>query len=142
VKRIFNQPICTLDRCAKNDPEYPNNCQIMINVEACRMAEVIYPKHINCALAWCYRYWPVVAFLIFYVSLLILFFFFTPASCEIFTENQPVELTAYTEKIERETNSAEWQRLWIKHGRPSSVVYSPGQTPYFTNKDGVKCKFI
>jgi hypothetical protein len=44
---------------------------------------------------------------------------------------------------EYETPAGEraWKRLNRKHGYPDIIVYEYGKTPYFINKDGIKCRF-
>ncbi len=47
-------------------------------------------------------------------------------------------------KYELSTPAAEraWKRLSRKHGWPGVVIYEPGETPYYFNRKGQKCRFI
>lgn len=55
------------------------------------------------------------------------------------------ERREYFSKMQQElsTPSAEriWKRLHRKHGYPGVVIYAPGETPYFFNRKGQKCRF-
>jgi hypothetical protein len=52
----------------------------------------------------------------------------------------------YFEKLNKEQldDAAQraWKRLHVKHGYPSAVIYAPGQTPYYINKSGQRCRFV
>lgn len=135
----MNMPVCEKTECCYNNIQFPNKCKILTWVDGCPLADIVYPTLMQRAFAWCGRYWPVVAFIAVVVTLLIFWSLLVYGAA---IEIRPNELAAYTEKIERETDNAEWQRLWIKHGRPTSVVYEPRRTPYFVNKHGQKCRFI
>lgn len=51
----------------------------------------------------------------------------------------------YFEQLNKEqsTDAAQraWKRLQSKHGYPAAVIYEPGQTPYYINKSGQRCRF-
>jgi hypothetical protein len=53
---------------------------------------------------------------------------------------------AHREKLEeyfkQENAKSDWNRLYKYHGYPRVVVYEEGKTPYFYNKQGIKCSFI
>ncbi len=61
MKLIFNQPICNTHECCNNNPEYPNNCEIMTYVEGCCLAKatnnVRKPNCLQRAMAWLDRHW-------------------------------------------------------------------------------------
>lgn len=52
----------------------------------------------------------------------------------------------YFEQLQKENegSAAEraWKRLHRKHGQPGAVIYEPGKTPWYTDRQGRKCKFI
>jgi len=52
----------------------------------------------------------------------------------------------YFKKLEKEQNTPAakraWKRLIHKHGQPGAVIYEPGKTPWYVNRDGQKCRFI
>ncbi len=49
------------------------------------------------------------------------------------------ELETY---FKQENARREWKRLYRYHGYPAAVIYEEGKTPYFYNKQGMKCQFI
>jgi hypothetical protein len=53
---------------------------------------------------------------------------------------------AHREKLEeyfkQENAKRDWNRLYKYHGYPQVVVYEEGKTPYFYDKQGIKCSFI
>lgn len=52
----------------------------------------------------------------------------------------------YFKKLEYEqslpASQRAWKRLHRKHGQPGVVIYEPGETPYYIDKSGRKCRFI
>jgi hypothetical protein len=46
------------------------------------------------------------------------------------------------EYFKQENAKSDWNRLYKYHGYPRVVVYEEGKTPYFYNKQGIKCSFI
>jgi hypothetical protein len=65
----------------------------------------------------------------------------SPAALDIQRQQQE-----YFKALEHEQNDPvsmrAWKRLHRKHGYPGAVIYEPGKTPWYTNKQGQKCKFI
>lgn len=45
------------------------------------------------------------------------------------------------EYFKQENAKRDWNRLYRYHGYPRVVVYAEGKTPYFYDKQGVKCSF-
>lgn len=63
----------------------------------------------------------------------------------IIKSEQPNQTAAFTAQMNQQSADEQWRkehrRLQKKHGYPH-VVFEPGKTPYFYDKDGKKCKFI
>jgi hypothetical protein len=146
-KLIFGEPICTQIECCHNDPAFPNNCRIISSVEACCMAEVQHPRCIQRILAWLDKYSLQIAVILALCALLIILGIM-PWIASASAHNRAIEAERQASfaqfKSEQSTTAAKraWKRLWRKHGRPGAVVYEPGKTPYYTNKEGRKCRFV
>jgi hypothetical protein len=57
-----------------------------------------------------------------------------------------VEYALYLERVQR-ANSTDagkraWQRLHRLHGSPGAVIYQPGRTPYYVDRQWRNCSFI
>lgn len=83
----------------------------------------------------------IVSVLVFYVWIGIQYYKATQTADRVNKERM-----ACFEKLKHElsTPSAEraWKRLHRKHGYPGVVIYEQGETPYFFNRKGQKCRFI
>jgi hypothetical protein len=110
------------------------------------MAEVQHPRRIQRVLAWIDKYSLQIAVILALCALLIVLGIMPwIASAEAHNRAIQAERQAcFTQfKAAQSTPAAKraWKRLWVKHGRPGVVIYEPGKTPWYRDKDGRQCKF-
>lgn len=139
MKLIFNEPICTRCECANNDLNYNNNCSITTLVERCPLAQVKHPHPPGRILAWIDNHWLGVAisglaltFLIIW-SLLFLSALNDAGIDELRREQE--------QSIATRQQHIKFDRLYKKHGL-QTVIFVPGQTPYYINQRGQRCRFV
>jgi hypothetical protein len=139
-KLIYGEPICNTDVCCHHDPNYPSNCAIMTSCENCGMAEVVYPRRLQRALAWLDRHQLSIGLGIVVLTIIIwVYLLMWSAISNAVIEDLRQEL--YND-IDLDLSPDKERQLYVKHGRPFAVIYSPGKTPYYINKAGQKCKFV
>ena len=113
-------------------------------VNACLRRLALMPAKIK---RWLKRYALEVALFVTLFALFVFLGVFTwiymqaPSTIAMQQEHQ-----RFIEQAQREqsTEAAQraWQRLHRQHGFPGTVVYEPGKTPWYKDKQGRKCSFI
>jgi hypothetical protein len=77
------------------------------------------------------------------LGLIALFIFLAVVSYLQMNSPQAIAIQQEQEKVIQQKNDAkELQRLMRKHGYPDTVIYEPGQVPYYYNARGRKCKLM
>jgi hypothetical protein len=78
------------------------------------------------------------------MATMLLIFVFLGATSYLYMQS-PSSI-AHRQELEEYFSQANAKRQWIQlhkyHGYPSAVIYEEGKTPYFYNKEGIKCSFI
>lgn len=139
---IFGYPICIRHECTHNDPQYPNNCEIIDCVDTCCMADVKHPRRVQKILSWVDRHWLRLAISLIILSLIILWsLFIFNAGSESAIMNLRSLQESEIKNMEAQIKPAAWKHLYRKHGH-QTVIFEPGKSPYYVNARGERCQFI
>lgn len=142
MKHIFNVPTCNRIECSNNNPHYPNNCSICTSVEACSIAVIRYPTHMQKILMWVNKHWIRVALTFAILSLIIFWsLFIFNAGSESAIMNLRSRQESEIKDMESKIKPAAWKHLYKKHGF-QTVIFEPGKYPYYINARGERCRFI
>jgi hypothetical protein len=145
----MNRDICYNKKCCHHDPDYLEKCEALISPDECVMAIFEHPvlQHIRLALAWFDKYSLHIALIMTAIALILFLAFIswlriTSPSEIAFKQAQQDYFDQINKEQSTDRAKRAFQRLWIYHGRPTSVIYEPGKTPYFIDTAGKKCKFV
>ncbi|MCE5212132.1 MAG: hypothetical protein LLG40_11305 [Deltaproteobacteria bacterium] len=142
MKLIFNEPYCNTHECCKHNPEYPNHCEILSNVDLCCLAQIRQPRCWQRALAWIDNHWLLISLTLAILSLIIFWSLLVfNAGNNAAIDSLRIRQEAEIKEMQRQITPAEWERRYKKHGI-QTVIFEPGKHPYYRDAQGRKCRFI